>query len=578
MIIKINANDIYKITQSCPCDEMEEIFEVLPSELQIFAKYKVGAGFYQWTVPGDGWIRLCDADEQDATDVNNELLEKKQAVRNILANNHKINVDNIFTTPGDHYVFFRYHSNDLEIMLVAWDYKFPAKPVSGGVVIGGPKVPVKQKVVLVFREAGLSIGKHRFGYKTYSGRNKNIVSDEDGKCYMGELLVGKSYDICVPGLSEPVILTPEKGKVEYFIDVSRPYTLNVRITKDGLPVDNSFAIVNYLGCVHNVSVVNGEASIELPYSEAAICTIMVEGEEKQIGLQYPVTDAIFELKTPHSDVLLSIYKNGEPLQGAYFYISYNDQVYTVVSDVDGQARCSLPYMPGLNISVKTEDQTQTQVIVTPTNSFTFNLFEDIKAPLRILVLNELEEYVSHYTLIVEVNGLVQNVVSDSCGMVNLPELPIGLDVKVCDSNNLNNVEVYTIQEGKEEFVFHVETPIERMIEFTVQDNIGNPIVNKDITLTQNGKDVIIHLDSDGKATLSRDIFSFGEDISSSLNVDDIAETTFNLQLDENEDEYLIEFGTKEENKWWKYIGDILYIALFVSLIFLFWYFINSILA
>ena len=41
MTVKINANEIYKITQSCSCNEMEEIFEALPSDLQVFAQYKV---------------------------------------------------------------------------------------------------------------------------------------------------------------------------------------------------------------------------------------------------------------------------------------------------------------------------------------------------------------------------------------------------------------------------------------------------------------------------------------------------------------------------------------------------------
>ena len=155
MNIKINANDIYKITKSCSCDEMQEIFESLPNELQIFATYKVGAGFFQWTLPGEGWTSLAEVDELDAIDVRNLLNEKKLAIKQILSSNRKINVDNIFTTPGENgeYVFFRAIGNDIDIRLVAWDYKFPVKPLGMGISIVGPKTPAKQNVVLAFTEA-----------------------------------------------------------------------------------------------------------------------------------------------------------------------------------------------------------------------------------------------------------------------------------------------------------------------------------------------------------------------------------------------------------------------------------------
>lgn len=578
MTVKINANEIYKITQSCSCNEMEEIFEALPSDLQVFAQYKVGAGFYQWTIPGEGWICLSEADELDVADVRKLLSEKKSALRTLLSNNPKINVDNIFTTPGDEYIFFKANNNSLEIRLVAWDYKFPTMGPGKSVVINGPKAPIKQRVILVFTEAGLSAGKRVFGYKTYTGRTKEAISDDDGRFYMGELLVGKSYGISVKGLTAPITLIPEKDKEEYVIDMTLPYTLKVRVVKDGCPVDNHHIMINYMGNQMDLYTVNGEASTELTYNNAALCLVAIEEAQKKISLLYPQTDVVFELETKYSNIELSVNKNGKPVVATNFVISYENQTYNVVSGVDGCAHYSLPYLQGRNIVVTVEGKSQSQIIDPVCNTFDFNCYEDIKVRPHILVLNESGAHFPYYPIIIDSNGLRNKVETNGSGIFELPEMNVGQVIIVCDGKDLNNTASYTLQEDKEEYIFRVTTPVEHRIEFSAQDSMGKPITNQVITLSQNGKEAVLYLNSEGKATLARDIFAFNENITSTLIVNGVNKASFDIQLDEDEDEYILEFSTKEKKSWWKYLLEVLFILLLGLMILFFWFFINAMLA
>ena len=580
MNIKINANDIYKITKSCSCDEMQEIFESLPDELQIFAKYQVGAGFFHWILPGDGWPSLAEVDELDAIDVKTQLNEKKKAIKKALSSNCKINVDNIFTTPGENgeYIFFRSIGNDVEIKIVAWDYKFPVKTHGAAIAIVGPKNPVKQNVVLVFTEAGVPAGKSIFSFKTYTGRNKTVSTNENERFIMGSLLVGKTYEVSVQGLAAPVKIVPEAGKEEYVIDITRPYTLNVSVTNDGCPVNDCVVSVNYLGEFKNLRTSNGNATFKFPYKDEATCLISVESEQKQVNLDYPSTDVKFEFKTSYSKILLEVFKNNKPYNGACFEINYNGQTFSTISDNNGQATYSLPYLQGKSVKVSTNGQTQSQTIDAISNQFTFNIFEDIFVKPYIRVVDEYGSDCPYYPLIVNVNNNENRVETNGTSLYMLPDLKVGQTYKVVDGKNLNNYKVFTIEEGEEEYIFHINTPVERCLEFTVQDDKGNRIPNQLITLVQGEKEASLYLDDNGQATLSRDIFAFGKDISSNLNINGVSKATFDLQLDEDEDEYLLEFSTKERRAWWLYLLDALFILLLIFLVFFFWFFINVMLA
>ena len=577
MVVKINANEIYKITQSCSCNEMEEIFGVLPQELQVFAKYKVGAGFYQWTLPGEGWIRLSDTDELDAIDVRNCLREKKESVRSILSSTSKINVDNIFTTPGDDYVFFKTDGSELNVVLAAWDYKFPVKPQAGGVVLGGPKLAAKQKVVLSFTETGGAASNYRFGYKTYTGRTKMAITDENGKFELGELLVGKSYSILPGNSTAPVVIVPEKGKQEYTIDITRAYTVNVSITKDGMLMDNCPVVLNYAGAIYNCNTSGGKASVELPYSAGAACLISVEGEQRSVSLQYPETDVSFEFETQYFPVKVYLYKNGMPYSGVFVSLSYDGQNGVVMSNQNGEVTYKFPYEPGKVVSVNVEGQIQSQQADLQSNTFRFDFYEDIMVNPHILVLNEHGSFVPLYELFVRIEGVETKVATNSEGKYNLPILKVGQVIQVLDCNNLNNSAEYTISEHSDEYIFTVKAPVVRKLEFTVQDDKAMPYSNHVLTLNQNGKDAVLYLDLDGKAVLDRSIFAFGENVQAILNVNGANKTSFNLVLDEDEDEYLLIFSTKEKTAWWRTFLAVLLIILIMILVFFFWYLITNIL-
>jgi len=404
------------------------------------------------------------------------------------------------------------------------------------------------------------------------------VTDESGKFCMGDLLVGKSYGVFIKGLSTPISLIPEKGKEEYIIDITLPYTINVKVVKDGSPVDNHHVMVNYMGHIIDMITIGGAVSTELAYNDAATCIVSVEDEQMRVPLVYPQTDILFELESKYSNICLSVNKNGKPVVGAKFTICYENQIYNIVSGIEGSAQYSLPYLQGRNITVTVDGKSLNQIINPVSNTFDFNFYEDIKVKPHILVLNKSGAYSPYYPIIVGTNGLRNNVETNGSGIYELPELNVGHEITVYDGRDLNNTANYIIKENKEEYIFNVAIPVERRMEFTAQDSVGKPIANQVINMSQNGKEAVLYLNSDGKATLSRDIFAFGESISSILNVNGVNKASFDIQLDEDEDEYVFEFNTKERKQWWKYILEILFIMLLIFLVFFFWVIINGMLA
>lgn len=213
--VKIDAQNLNKLTGAFPISQIYDILENrLHPELNIFVKQKTGAGFYLWQISGDGWEKLSNADSVEAEDVRKRLAEIKEEVRSALADIPKLKVDNLFTTPGDECIFYKYEEDgNLCVRLVAWDYK--AKRITPGVPVrvGVNNGPEKQKVVFEFTLDGLPSSGQEFAFKTYSGKKKRFRADEDGRFDIGLLRVGKEYEVTV--VDNVYSIIPEKEKEVY---------------------------------------------------------------------------------------------------------------------------------------------------------------------------------------------------------------------------------------------------------------------------------------------------------------------------------------------------------------------------
>ena len=293
MIVKVNAKDLYKITPAFTSEAMCEIFEArLAPEQNIFAKYKVGAGFFQWSFPGEDWTRLSEADSIESAEVLGRMAEIKAEIAPALASVPKMNLDSIFTTPGKDYVFYKYDQDGkIRLMLTAWDYKFPVKQLTGPVVIGGAKVPVMRNVVLAFTEADAPASGRQVLIKTFSGRNKKVVSDENGLFAMGNLRVGKEYVIAVPEAHKEVTIIPEKDREEYQIDLTQPYKVEVHAKMDGHSYSGLDVHLEVGGATQSgVTDALGTVTFSFPYEQGAVAELRAGVQVQTQPLSYPNTE------------------------------------------------------------------------------------------------------------------------------------------------------------------------------------------------------------------------------------------------------------------------------------------------
>lgn len=513
MIVKVNAKGLYKITKSCSLEAMCDIFDArLPRELNIFANIRVGAGFFQWSFPGEDWTRLSDADSVEAADVNERLKEIKKEVGAALSSIPKINVENIFTTPGKEFVFYRYDDGNLLVMLTAWDFKFPVNRLSGPVVVGGAKAPVMQDVVLVFTEAGLPAAGKQVAIKTFSGRNKKVISDESGRFDMGKLRVGKDYSITVPDAGKTVTITPEKDKTEYLIDLTQPVTVEILTRIGGNACQGLEARVEIDGSEQTVVTdAFGKASLTTAFKPDLMCRVCVKEQEQSSMLSYPVTVFSFDFEQENPIV-------EKPLV--------------------------VPH-PGI-------------------------VNEEKKQDVNVYVVTGNNTPAPNYPLHVDIGGDSYGGSTDGGGYFKLGKHQVNRQIRITDANNYNNTESYIVTEGESVYRFTIADDEEARLLFSAYDSNGNPLSGRVIRMSQDGKDATLYLDQSGKATLSHNIFECGKDINSSLLEGGIRRADFQFTLDPYEYEYRLEFSETISHDWKRILLNILLVLLLTVLVVFGW--------
>ena len=89
---------------------------------------QAGAGYYQWSLPGDGWTAFPKGSESEQSAVAIILKERKTSFTSALKGSPL--VDAVFTMPSADFVYFRPSGTSYEVALTAWGMKFPDRPAT----------------------------------------------------------------------------------------------------------------------------------------------------------------------------------------------------------------------------------------------------------------------------------------------------------------------------------------------------------------------------------------------------------------------------------------------------------------
>ncbi len=221
MEVKIDSTLVRKLTKDRPIEVLQKILDTLDAKYRIFAPYQVRNNDYVWTLPGEGWMTLPEAQGQDAAAVHGRIEEVRSHLESTKLIPSPV-ADHILTTPGDEFIYWRRNpSGDVEVLLTGWDYAFPTRPV-----VSPPRVAVNysdaRPVRVVFIDSGLPVPNFSFAIKTVSGSAKVLSTGPDGTFLLGNMRPGTVVPIRAVSREGEFELKVVSGEEFYRFDVTPP--------------------------------------------------------------------------------------------------------------------------------------------------------------------------------------------------------------------------------------------------------------------------------------------------------------------------------------------------------------------
>lgn len=253
-----------------------------------------GAGYLQWSLPGEDWTSLSDADEELKATVAGVYNERRTKLADTFKN-MKMR-DALLAVPSEKQILFRRNGNDWDIAMVAWGYCYPNHPPVGDLKGYAPPQKIRQQVNIGFMWDGELLPHFDFlldNLQRQTGDDGYFRTD-------APLVVGSSYEIVYAGQTL-WLLTVEKGKEDYVRDLTCRTDVVVFVTEDGQPVAGEECILGYNGKEMSAFIdEEGRATV----SFALLCDAKGQPLAEQPPCQVKCRDAV-QTKAPsvHDDTL-----------------------------------------------------------------------------------------------------------------------------------------------------------------------------------------------------------------------------------------------------------------------------------
>lgn len=259
MNIKLRINGVVRLVDNRI--SMEQVHkQLVPLSLQAkldFPLPQVGAGYLQWSLPGNDWVSFAKADEEQKALVAVEYADRLRSMHALLGASPL--KEAILTVPSEEFIYFREAAAGYEISLVAWGYKYPNLPPCKELNTWVRRV-AKQAVSIGFSWADNLLP--RCGFRLEGLKHETA---DDGLFRVDGLLpVGKKYAVkSRSGCS--FTLTVEQGNEKYVFDLTRYVQVDITVTEDDRPLPDCVCDVRFKDELHSVKTdASGGASLRLP--------------------------------------------------------------------------------------------------------------------------------------------------------------------------------------------------------------------------------------------------------------------------------------------------------------------------
>ena len=552
MEIKVSENGVYKVIpkEDYTSERLWSILsEVIPAKDQIFAAFSTSPGKYVWTLPGDGWVCLADADESTASLVQETLDAKKRAVIRALTDHSGLRVDALFVVPSEEYVFFRPASDgSLQVMLVAWDYKFPARPEGGPVIITGSPHLKRQDVCVKFIEAEKPVPGYHFLLKLIDGRLTEKTADPAGRFQMAGLVIGKSYQLYSADRSRDFTFTVQAGKSEVIIDLTGDIIVEVAVNRDDAPAQGVPVKISFVGMEYSpVTGEDGIARQAVPYRKDADVIVRVEDKMETVSAVYPLTKIDFDLFTPVASIIVDFFRNEKPVPSLSVFVRIPGSDSLVLNtNAAGRATCRVPFRRETEIVVEVGSFSDHK----PFEMETYFRFDE-RVPVRfdpaIRVKNTDGDLEKAYPVIVELEGRRDEYRTDDTGLVDLRSVLAGAEMIVRDGKNPDNVRSFVLNEDQLVYELIVPAPVIEMYHVALVPQRGKTLPEGlELTLKQGTHEFPLAKGDDGRFHIKKDDLVAGSTVEAIILKDGAEFGRVDVVFVRDEDDYEIVVNQKKK--------------------------------
>ncbi len=563
MNVKIKADGVFcsfeKIYEQCYAGLYQNIGT---SPEWIFTERKVGTGYLQWELPGEGWQQLSMVDPLLQLEIKNVLHTRKlNLIKKNLVDENLIH--QLLSTPDDSYVYFKKSENEnWDIKLTAWGYCYPVRVKTGA--ISGQITPeaIKQEITLRMMHDGKPMANKKFKLNDY-----DRCTNEKGELYIEELPVGYEFDVHVDGIHRHIKIQQGQDLEEF--DLTQWATIEVKAVLNGEPYANA-----------TTNVIYGEKQFALQLDASGTATERIALSLNQDICEVKIDDAVLEktlafgnnlfnfaltkvITPPTVDTVVNIevLLDGTPCIEKEVEVKYNGRFYPLKTNTSGKASITLQQNLDDNIcEVICEGKTICKTLQAPETDFTFNLTPKVSEKKVVIKTTLNGEPYSNAKATIEYEGIVHTVITDAVGEaeINIKILKDNALCRVvCEDQELikqltEEVTLYAFDFQKEE----ENNALSEVIVTTTEK--GKPRKDIKVDISYDGKMYTLTTDENGKATTTLPITNTQQ----SCNVI-VLQHTLQKKLETPQTHF--DFEIVESTPWWTYLLGVLGILLFVLL-------------
>lgn len=272
MNVKLYLNEIVRLIDNrVPVKAVYNQLAPLAEQVKLrLPMPQAGAGYLQWSLPGNNWKPFSQAPEEEKTVIAKLYQQRKEQLK--AAYKASPMMDAVLTTPSEDFIYFRKSGTDYDISLVAWGYRYPnqlpCKELNTWI-----KKEILQNVRIGFEWDGQLLENYLF-YLDHFERKTSTDGWFDTK---QPLPIGNEY-VLKTSSGTVFILKVEQGKGDYIFDLTQYAFVDITVQKDNVALK---------GCVCNllfndrhyqfVTDETGSVSQKIPL----VCTLLGELAQPQ---------------------------------------------------------------------------------------------------------------------------------------------------------------------------------------------------------------------------------------------------------------------------------------------------------